>query len=376
MKIINIEPTPSPNSMKINFDESLPEGVRHNYTKTTLEGAPPEIIEMFNSGGITNIYHVQNFFAVERHPKADWEEVLSAIRKAYGQADEGLSLTQASDGEDDEEITVLVQRFRGLPMQIKLRTASEEKRVGLPDRFTEAALEAQKVSSNLVMEREWVDEGVRYGSLDQVGQEVAEELSAAYPQERLHFLVKNAHSFNETQFVSEHNVSRDEVAEKLLEDSWETRYAALERMNPTVDDLMVLKRALKDEKASIRRLAVVYLGMIEDEAVLPLLYMGLKDKSASVRRTAGDALSDIGNAKAIPAMCEALEDKNKLVRWRAARFLFDLGDERALPALKAAEHDPEFEVRLQVKIALERIQRGEEAAGTVWQQMTEHRRNH
>ncbi len=68
-------------------------------------------------------------------------------------------------------------------------------------------------------------------------------------------------------------------------------------------------------------------------------------------------------------MCEALKDPNKLVRWRAARFLFEVGDESAIPALEEAVNDAEFEVRLQAQMALERIKRGEEASGTVWQQM-------
>jgi HEAT repeat protein len=92
-----------------------------------------------------------------------------------------------------------------------------------------------------------------------------------------------------------------------------------------------------------------------------------------VRRTAGDTLSDLGDPRAIGAMCQALRDPNKLVRWRAARFLYEVGDETALEALREAQNDPEFEVSLQVKMALERIERGEEASGTVWQQMT--RRN-
>ncbi|CFJ51935.1 Conserved virulence factor C [Mycobacterium tuberculosis] len=61
------------------------------------------------------------------------------------------------------------------------------------------------------------------------------------------------------------------------------------------------------------------------------------------------------------------------MRWRAARFLFEVGDESALEALQEAQNDPEFEVSLQVKMALERIESGEAASGTVWQQMT--RRN-
>jgi hypothetical protein len=42
--------------------------------------------------------------------------------------------------------------------------------------------------------------------------------------------------------------------------------------------------------------------------------------------------------------------------------------------LAIAADDPEFEVGLQAKMALERILSGEEAAGTVWQQMSERRR--
>ena len=55
-------------------------------------------------------------------------------------------------------------------------------------------------------------------------------------------------------------------------------------------------------------------------------------------------------------------------------FLYEVGDERALPALKRAEQDPEFEVSLQVKLAIARIEQGEEAKGSVWKQMTEARK--
>ncbi|MNP55440.1 hypothetical protein D3C76_1500890 [compost metagenome] len=107
---------------------------------------------------------------------------------------------------------------------------------------------------------------------------------------------------------------------------------------------------------------------------MELLYEALKDKSAAVRRTAGDTLSDIGDAKATPAMTESLRDGSKLVRWRAARFLYEVGTEDARDALEAAVDDPEFEVSLQARMALERIESGEEAAGTIWQQMAKRTR--
>jgi len=114
--------------------------------------------------------------------------------------------------------------------------------------------------------------------------------------------------------------------------------------------------------------------MIEDIKVLPLLYKALNDKTVTVRRTAGDCLSDLGFPEAMDEMMKAIKDPSKLVRWRAAMFLYEVGDESALPSLKGAEDDPEFEVSMQVKLAIARIELGEEAKGSVWKQMTEARK--
>jgi len=70
------------------------------------------------------------------------------------------------------------------------------------------------------------------------------------------------------------------------------------------------------------------------------------------------------------SIIQTLKDKNKLIRWRAARFLFEHGDEGALGALRECQDDQEFEVRMQILQAIERIESGKEALGTVWQQMT------
>jgi len=121
----------------------------------------------------------------------------------------------------------------------------------------------------------------------------------------------------------------------------------------------------------VRRIAVVLLGDLRSPEALPHLFTALRDSSPAVRRTAGDTLSDLGDPAAIGPMTEALSDPNKLVRWRAARFMYEVGDESAIPALeRLAASEPEFEVRLQAEMAIARIRSGEEAAGTVWQQMT------
>ena len=201
---------------------------------------------------------------------------------------------------------------------------------------------------------------------------VLEEVQAAYPQSRLDELVKFAKNPDAAPKAKRF---RKVTLEDLDNTDWRKRFQVLEQMEePTLDDLPVLEKALNDEKPSIRRLAVVYLGMIEDKRVLPYIYKGLQDKTVTVRRTAGDCLSDLGFPEAQDEMIKALKDKSKIVRWRAAMFLYEVGDERALTALKEAENDPEFEVALQIKMAIERIEGGEEAKGSVWKQMTEARK--
>ncbi|MBD8068089.1 conserved virulence factor C family protein [Bacillus sp. PS06] len=372
MRIVSIEPTPSPNTMKINLSNELPFGKSNNYKKGQEEGAPSVIKEILNIDGIKGVYHVADFLAVERNAKYDWADLLAQVRKSFGE-EVNESETNKKINEHFGEVKVFVQMFKGIPMQVKLNDGNEEKRVGLPERFGKASLEAQSFSENVVMERAWNEQGVRYGSLEDIAHDIAEELAAAYPIERLNRLVEMAKN---QESVSMQQRKRFKVTEEMLDDpDWTKRYAALEQMDPTEDDIDVLSKALQDEKASIRRQATVFLGMIESDKVLPLLYKALRDKSVTVRRTAGDCLSDIGNKDAIEPMIEALKDSNKLVRWRAAMFLFEVGDETALPALKAAENDPEFEVSMQIKLAIERIEGGEEAKGSVWKQMTESRKS-
>ncbi|MEK3990891.1 conserved virulence factor C family protein [Robertmurraya sp. FSL R5-0851] len=372
MKIRSIEPTPSPNTMKVILNEELPMGKSNNYKKETSAGAPKVIQDILTIEGVKGVYHVADFLAVERNAKYDWKEILPKVRLAFGEEAE-LVEPEETINEHYGEIQVLVQMYKGIPMQIKLTDGTEERRYGLPEQYKEAVSKAQDPEDNVVMVRRWKEFGVRYGDFDQIGQDILEELMAAYTTDRLDELIQDATNKETTKIVRRQKQKLD--VHSLNDPDWRKRYQLLEQMDdPEVEDLPVLEKALNDEKASIRRLATVYLGMIEDKKVLPLLYKALKDKTVTVRRTAGDCLSDLGFEEAIEEMMKALSDESKLVRWRAAMFLYELGDDRALPALKAAEEDPEFEVSLQIKLAIERIELGEDAKGSVWKQMTEARK--
>lgn len=372
MKIKTIEPTPSPNTMKVILDQELPAGKSNNYKKDGAKDAPPYIKALLEIEGVKGIYHVSDFLAVERNGKYDWQHILPKVREVFGEEDKVQSTSQMID-EHFGEVNVYVQMFKDIPLQVKLSDGEQEKRFGLPDIFIQAMQNAQLDGDNYVLLRKWKEMGVRYGELEQIGHDVVEEIKAAYPLNRLNMLVeaaKNPNKQTDLQFKKLIKVTPD-----MLDDSdWRKRYQLLEQMEePKIEDLPVLEKALHDENLSIRRLAVVYLGMIKDKQVLPYLYQGLKDKVVTVRRTAGDALSDLGFKEAMEPMMEALTDKSKIVRWRAAMFLYEEGDETALPALRKAEDDPEFEVQLQVKMAIERIEGGEQAKGSIWKQMLEAR---
>lgn len=368
VKIISVEPTPSPNTMKFTLNESLEEGKANNYTLKNKQDGPKFVQEIFDVEGVKGVYHVADFLAVERNSKIDWQMILPKVRQVFGEEADDQQITKID--EHFGEVTVSVQEFKGIPMQVKVSDGEKEERIGMPERFIESVTRATKENDNVVLTRKWKEQKPRYGDLNEVANEVAEELQATFTETRLKELVDAAE--NDSLTLSKPKKQWLKVTEEMLDEpDWKRRFATLEKMNPELDDLAVLEKALKDEKASIRRLATVYLGMIEDDGVIPYLEKALQDKTVTVRRTAGDAMSDIGSTAGIPAMIKSLEDRSKLVRWRAAMFLYEVGDESAIKALKKAENDPEFEVSMQAKIASARIEGGEEAKGSVWKQMTE-----
>lgn len=372
MKIVTIEPTPSPNSMKIIVDEELASGIGRNYKKEDEESAPYPISGILAIKGVKGIYHVMNFMAVERIGNIQWEDILAQVQAVFN--DEHREEDEADEEiviDNYGEVYVHVQTYKDIPLQVKVFDSESELRFGLHERFVSAM---EKVHSseveNYILLRKWADYGIRYGDKSEIGDTVVAEVEAAYPEERLKEIINRSEEDRQSQDAGKVKVT----LAQFENDEWEKRFQLIDQMpDPDLSDLPLLDKALDDEKMSIRRLATVYLGMIEDESVIPYVEKALVDKSWAVRRTAGDCMSDLGFVGFEDAAINALKDKNKLVRWRAAMFLYEAGTENALPALKAAENDSEFEVKLQIGMAIARISEGEEAKGSVWKQMTEAR---
>src|SRR5688572_30558205 len=119
MKIKGIEPTPSPNTMKIILDQELPMGKSHNYKKETAAAAPAIIQNILQIEGIKGVYHVADFLAVERNAKYDWKDLLPQVRKAFGETAEQSTESPSQIDEHFGEIKVEVQMFKDIPLQVK-----------------------------------------------------------------------------------------------------------------------------------------------------------------------------------------------------------------------------------------------------------------
>lgn len=82
MKIISIEQTPNPNSMRIVFDTELPGGTSYNYKKSDAETAVEPAASMLKIDGVVGIYHVMNFMAVEKSTDVEWDALIPEIEKS------------------------------------------------------------------------------------------------------------------------------------------------------------------------------------------------------------------------------------------------------------------------------------------------------
>src|SRR5947209_10833335 len=362
--------------MKLNLDERLAKGVAITYTHENRGDCPAYIEKILAIPGVSSVFRVEDFMAIQRKPTAGWEDILSQARAVLEYARLNNANPEPAGTSDDKwrEVTVSVQYFRDLPMLVKVSSGNETTRLPLPERFGKAIERAMGASENMLMERKWIDEGPRYGDLRDVGEAVVREISAVYDEKKLKELVERAYH------PDLHKPVKAELAELIRafeSPKWEERFAALKELGrkatAQIDSqaLSLIIRATKDPKMSIRRLAVAFLGLIKTPEVLAPLCEALKDEAVGVRRSAGDALTDLGDLKAIGPMVETLKDPNKLVRWRASRFLYELGDESALPALREAQDDREFEVAMQIRQTIERIESGKVGQGPVWRQMTQ-----
>ncbi len=403
MRLVSVETTPNPNSMKLNFDTSL--GAAITYTTTKVGNCPEFVERLLEIAELRSIFVCGDFITLNKDPRADWRAVLDKATLILSGKQNSATMTVAaphdssastaatstsstsptkdvaagaqtssfvvSNGtavfsESEGQVHVFVQTFRGIPIQVKVVDSQGEDRISLGQRFNDVASSVQlETGANFLLERYWADHGLRYGSRIEVANELAEELQGIFDGAALERVKTKAVGHAEVLALS-----LETIMEWLQHDDWHRRLNAVFELGSSVESIPLLINSLQDPHPQVRRMTAAALGATgSDLVVQPLCDVLINDPSPGVRRTAGDALSDIAAIAAQDAICKALADPNKLVRWRAARFLFELGSKEALPFLEKAVQDSAFEVQLEVNAAIHRISDGLETMSPAWKRI-------
>ena len=93
-----------------------------------------------------------NFLAVDKAPKADWEDILPDIKAAFQVKVRCWNLEK--DPQIDNhfgEIKAELLTFKGIPYQIKLTSADQELREQLPQTYVDHMTQAQTKHDNIVL---------------------------------------------------------------------------------------------------------------------------------------------------------------------------------------------------------------------------------
>lgn len=393
MKLSSIETTPSPNCMKLNLDELISPKPLTLQSNDQAVDAPEVAKQLLAIAGIQSVFLAGDFITLTRKGHVDWQPILAEaarlLRVAEG-ADPNLddTLTQLSSTppaqgsgqaqnstQDVRQVEVAIQVFRSIPVQVRAVAADgQQARVALPERFSQVLQRAiMATQADYVAERHWAPYQPQFGNPDEVAQGVAEEITALIDEEELAQIEKAAIAKDSGVDESNSKPSQQALLEELYQTDWKRRLKAIQQIKVNSETFSAVVAVLNDERNTIRRWAAAILGAsAAPEAVEPLSAVVLSDRSPIVRRTAGDALSDLGDSRATETMVKALQDSSSLVRWRAARFLNELGDTSALPFLmQAAEHESEFDVRVEMTAAIDRIQGGEETQLPMWMRIAQ-----
>ncbi len=150
MEILRIEPTPSPNTMKVVLSYTREDKLSNTYKSRR------NTTKIYKSVVIYRWYHfhfhVMNFLAVDKAPKADWEVILPDIKAAFSDANKVLeSVNEPQIDNHFGEIKAELLTFKGIPYQIKLTSADQELREQLPQTYVDHMTQAQTAHDNIVL---------------------------------------------------------------------------------------------------------------------------------------------------------------------------------------------------------------------------------
>ena len=97
--------------MKLNLDERLAKGVAITYTNENRGDCPASIEKILAIPGVSSVFRVEDFIAIQRKPTAAWEGILSQARVVLEYASLNNTKPEAEETSDKKwrEVMVSVQ---------------------------------------------------------------------------------------------------------------------------------------------------------------------------------------------------------------------------------------------------------------------------
>ncbi|MHA0857729.1 NifU N-terminal domain-containing protein [Paenibacillus sp. CMAA1364] len=80
---MNVQPTPNPNSMKINASGTIFEGAGSVSLKSGAQTDHPLASALLAIEGIDNIFGIRDFVTVTKEPDAQWDVILPQVEEAF-----------------------------------------------------------------------------------------------------------------------------------------------------------------------------------------------------------------------------------------------------------------------------------------------------
>ncbi|GAB6991697.1 NifU N-terminal domain-containing protein [Paenibacillus pini] len=80
---INIQPTPNPNSVKVNASEVIFEGPKSTSLKSGDATDHPLANALLSIEGVDNIFAIKDFVTVSKEADADWDTILPQVEEAF-----------------------------------------------------------------------------------------------------------------------------------------------------------------------------------------------------------------------------------------------------------------------------------------------------
>jgi hypothetical protein len=146
-------------------------------------------------GGLQSVFVCADFITLNKDPRADWKPILEAATGVVTGQEHIAATTdeRRKAAETEGQVHVLVQTFRGVPIQVKVVDADGETRESLGERFNDAARRIQDATgADYLKERYWADHGTRYGERAAVAAELKDELDGMFDEAALERVVAQA----------------------------------------------------------------------------------------------------------------------------------------------------------------------------------------